>query len=217
MFEQVKKTTADCVRMEIERQYDVKIINQTARINFPFPHPDVQIWHVLGETEAIRLQIRSTLRQKLNAIDWQYSKADDGNRGFAYVAPMHIVPIPDVAYHATRWISVPTILKDGLLPGTPNISATGRPDCYGNIYVCLELGECPGSSVTEPRKATAMWWKWKLARKNRFSDSNWTIVAVRLEALPARIYRDIWSTSGLIIDNVERIAPERLAIVDDIA
>lgn len=205
----------DSVLKAFQEQHGVKVLDQTARIAFRFPHPDVRVLQVLWETPQMRPSVRQDLRQRLNAIAWQYSAADDADRHLAYVAPMRVVPTPTVAYHATRAVAAPSILDRGLLPSNAEISATGRPDCYGNIYVCEELGEPVGLPDVEPRKGTAMWWKWELSRRNRFHDSDWVVLSVMLQGLAAKIYRDIWSTSGMIVDSIERIPPERIGVVSD--
>jgi hypothetical protein len=194
---------------ELQELYGLKIIDQTPRIN-PLPHPTVRIYQVLGEADTLRQNIRVVFRARLNAIEWQYSEADDGNRHLAYVAPMYFVSGLEIVYHATRTASLPFIREQGILPSNADISATGRPDCYGNIYVCEELGEYPTLSDVEPKKATATWWRWALSRKNRFNDKDWTILAIHLSGLKVRVYRDIWSTSGLILDNIQRIPPDRV-------
>jgi hypothetical protein len=195
-----------------QEQHGIKVIDQTARISFRFPHPDVRVLQLLCETPQMRPTVRQDLRQRLNAIAWQYSEADDSDRHLAYVAPMLVLPVPVVAYHATRAVAVSSIVEYGLLPSNSGISATGRPDCYGNIYVCEELGELAGTPDVEPRKGTAMWWRRQLSQRNRFSDTNWAVLALRLQGLAARVYRDIWSTTGLIVDSIERIPPDRIAI-----
>ena len=207
----------DSVLKALEEQHGVKVVDQTARISFGFPHPDVKILQVLRETQQTRPSVRQDLRQRLNAIAWQYSEADDTNRHLAYVAPMLVLPVPAVAYHATRAVVVSSILKCGILPSNSEISATGRPDCYSNIYICEELGEPAGSLDVEPRKGTAMWWRWQLSRRNRFNDPKWVVLSVALQGLAARVYRDIWSTTGLIVDSIERIPPDRIVVESDAA
>lgn len=198
-----------------QEQNGVKVVDQTARVSFRFPHPDVRVLQLLRESPQTRPGLRQDLRRLLNGIGWQYSEADDANRHLAYVAPMLYPPVPVVAYHATRSAVVSSIVNCGLLPSNSTISATGRPDCFGNIYVCAELGESAGPSDVEPRKGTAMWWRWQLSRRNRFNDPDWVVLSVVLQGLAARVYRDIWSATGLIVDGIERIPPDRIAVDGD--
>jgi hypothetical protein len=207
------------VLSDFQKRYGVKVIDQTARLPSCFRCPDLIAWQVLWETEAMRPQVRCDLRRRLNAIGWQYSEfgAQDLERNeqwrhFVFAAPMRLVPVPEIAFHATRRASVQSIRELGLLPSKPDISATGRFDCHGNIYLCQELGELPESPESEPQKATAMWWRWHFSHNNRFNDRNWVILAVRLRGLAVRVYRDIWSTSGLIVDSIDHVPPERIEL-----
>jgi hypothetical protein len=49
-----------------------------------------------------------------------------------------------------------------------------------------------------------------LREKNRFNDPDWGIVEIDMTHLPpgARVYQDIHSVSGMIVDKIERIPGE---------
>jgi hypothetical protein len=55
---------------------------------------------------------------------------------------------------------------------------------------------------------SAHWWRAHLAENNRFNDPDWVILLIDVGQLEgARTYRDIWSNSGIILDNVARVPP----------
>jgi hypothetical protein len=72
-------------------------------------------------TDDLRLEVRRWLESQ----GWQFSRhmvrvfGDDGNRvEHVYLAPMIPVAL-EVGYHATRRISVQSIMERGLLPSAP--------------------------------------------------------------------------------------------------
>lgn len=123
-----------------------------------------------------------------------------------YLAPMIPVGL-DRGYHATRSVSVPSIRTTGLLPSThQRQTTTDRRDCEGNIYVCEALGTPADAGV--PGSKTAHWWRDELARTNRFNDPDWVILEIDVRKVHgARLYKDIFSDSGIIVGGVHAIPP----------
>jgi hypothetical protein len=148
----------------------------------------------------------SVMRKSLDKIDWQVvrSAARLQTTTGEEVATIGIAPIArkriSVAYHATRTLVLPRILTEGLLPSNEARRATDFPDTKGLIHVCERLGE------SDDEKETARWWMVELSRKNRFGDHDWSIIKIDMSKLKnARVYQDMHSKSGIIIDRIPRI------------
>jgi hypothetical protein len=110
----------------------------------------------------------------------------------------------EVGYHATRACLIPEICGEygeGLLPSNAERRATHFPDTDGVIHVCEKL------SHEGDRNDSAEWWMMTLSKKNNFNDPNWGIVQIDMTRLPAtaRVYQDMHSASGVIVDRIERI------------
>jgi hypothetical protein len=163
------------------------------------------------EGKLIDDKFRLEARRWLEGRGWQFSRQmvpvlpGDAHRvEYVYLAPMIPVAL-EVGYHVTMKDSVGSIIELGLLPSTPERQTTEkRWDCDGNIFLCKKLGTPADAGV--PGSESAHWWRDELAHKSRFSNLNWVILRVdvgRLEG--ARIYRDIWSKSGIIVSGVDSI------------
>jgi hypothetical protein len=109
-------------------------------------------------------------------------------------------------------VSFPSIRQEGLLPSVPARQTTERWDCDGNIYVCERLGTPADEGVLGIE--SAHWWRAYLAEKNRYGDPDWVILSVEVGRLAdARVYKDIWSKSGVIVDNVSRIPSDLILLI----
>jgi hypothetical protein len=157
--------------------------------------------------------VEPELRRRLDAIEWQFVTTGEdpkpGNRVFPCfgIAPI-IKKSVAVAYHATRACVIPSILTEGLLPSNGERSATGFPDTAGVIHVCEKL------TCNEGENDSAEWWKEHLSKRNRFDDPHWGIVQIDMARLRnARVYQDMHSASGLIVDKVDRIPKELITVV----
>src|SRR5262249_34938914 len=130
----------------------------------------------------------------------------DSKIEFIYLAPMICVQL-ERAYHATRVVSIDSILKDGLLPGNSERQTTeDRCDCEGNVYLCEKLGALEDADIK--KSFSAHWWRAELATKSRFKGYLWGILEVDIGKVPgAKVYKDIWSQSGLIVGGVDFIPP----------
>jgi hypothetical protein len=128
-----------------------------------------------------------------------------------YLAPMIPVSL-NFGYHATRRASLRSIWELGLLPSTPDRqTTTDRSDCEGNIYVCERLGT--PADTDDRGRGSVHWWRTQFAESNRFNDPDWVILRVEVSGgQGARVYQDIWSNSGIIIDNVPRIPPDLIQL-----
>jgi hypothetical protein len=103
-------------------------------------------------------------------------------------------------------------MERGLLPSAPERQTTEkRWDCEGNIFLCEKLGTPADAGVRGSE--SAHWWRDHLAHNNRFGDPDWVILRVEVGRLEgARLYRDIWSKSGIIVGSMARIPPDRLRL-----
>ena len=194
---------------DVERLQNVEFLDQTEKLSHDLLYrPDVRMYVVSsGDSDDYEVgnRIAKCLRDRLKTADWFCSGMDNRPLLF-FVAQVITAPMIGSVYHATRSAAIPWILKDGLLPSSAERSATGRADCIDNIYVCRTLG----TNVTfgeEPEKGTARWRRWKLSSNNRFNDPAWDILKIRLDGLSGRMYADIWSASGFIIDGSDGIPP----------
>jgi hypothetical protein len=152
--------------------------------------------------------VERQLRRELNEIGWLFvttgrvTKRGETYLGFG-MAP--ILPRTlTVGYHATRACLIPRICGEdgeGLLPSNAERQATDFPDTEGVIHVCAKL------THNGAENDSAEWWKKTLSQKNRFNDSNWGIVQIDMTQLPtgARVYQDMHSVSGVIVDRINRI------------
>ena len=118
-----------------------------------------------------------------------------------------------VAYHATRACLIPRICGakgEGLFPSNAMRQATHFPDTEGVIHVCEKL------THEGVENDSAEWWMKTLSQKNRFDDPIWGIVRIDMTRLPrgARVYQDMHSTSGVIVDRIDRIPGRLLSEVD---
>jgi hypothetical protein len=158
------------------------------------------------------------VRRWLEGQGWQFSRQmvnhpAQANRQIEYIYLAPMIPVAlEVGYHATRRASVQSIMERGLLPGAPDRQTTEqRWDCEGNIYFCERLGTLADAGVRGSE--SAHWWRDHLAHKNRFGDRDWVILRVAVGQLEgARLYRDIWSKSGIIVGGVALIPPELIGV-----
>jgi hypothetical protein len=197
---------------EIKRRFGVKLLWYD-KLPSPGYRDDVTTHGFFPEdklTEDLKLEVRRWLESQ----GWQFSRQmvrvleNDANRvEYVYLAPMIPVPL-DVGYHATMRAFVPSIMELGLLPSTPERQTTEkRWDCEGNIFLCEKLGTPADAGVKGSE--SAHWWRDHLAHNNRFGDRNWVILRVEVGRVEgARLYRDIWSKSGIIVGGVAVIPPE---------
>ena len=178
---------------------------------------DVETQNRIG-TADVSAQLFTQARTWLGQYDWLLSRqripkhGDPGQYVYhLYVAPMIYVRL-DVGFHATRRAVFNSILSGGLLPNSPERQTTAeRHDCIGNIYLCERLGEPADAGQTG--SCSVHWWRHELSRKTRFGDRDWIILRVELAGLPKhRLYQDIWSESGLILDGIE-VVPSALISV----
>jgi hypothetical protein len=161
--------------------------------------------------------VEKLIRRDLDGIGWHFlTTADDGDPGVfrgEQVRCFGIAPIMPrtmtVGYHATRVCVIPQILKEGLLPSNAERRATDYPDTEGLIHVCQQL------THKEGEHGSAEWWKETLSKKNNFDDPNWGIIQIDMTQLPttARVYQDMHSKSGAIVDRIERIPARHITTV----
>lgn len=153
------------------------------------------------------------MRRWIESQNWQFSKHQVGlyTAEWLYLAPM-IFDQLEIGYHATRRSSVSSIMVAGLLPSAPSRCTTDRADCEGNVYVCKNLGTLADAGVQGTH--SAHWWRDHLAKNNRFDDTDWLILEVDFRSLrEAKLYKDIWSESGIIASGFECIPPERIRVI----
>ena len=141
------------------------------------------------------------LRSALGAMNWQLVSCELGESGFG-MAPLMFIDCPEHGYHATLKQRVPEIFKEGLKPSNAKRGVTRYPDTEGKIHLCRTLEGGDGS---------ARYWVKIIADELEEPETNFTILKVNLTGVRGRVYRDVRSDSGFIIDGVESIAQVTLA------
>jgi hypothetical protein len=169
----------------------------------------------IGYSPSLDLNaLRSEIKAHLNRIDWQFvtTGASIELNGSLVIPSFGIAPIIRrkirVAYHATRLCVIPSILNIGLIPSNSERRVTSFADTEGLIHVCEKLKCKPGENDC------AEWWRDHLSYKNLYDDPCWGILRIDLASLPeARVYQDMHSQSGLVVDEIERIPPNLITLI----
>jgi hypothetical protein len=110
------------------------------------------------------------------------------------LAPLEAIePRPPVVYHATE-----TKIAQELDSLRPSDGSSGFPDTEGKIHVCATLA---GNNTS------AAHWVQLLASAKGLNVADYSILQASLANLPAsaRVYRDLHSESGIVIDRVALI------------
>jgi len=148
-------------------------------------------------------QYAGRLKIELDKIDWQFvaipTEDQKAQRRFA-MAPLTLRPAT-VTYHTTHSAKVETIQREGLLPSSPAIRQTDFPDTDGKIHVCEALAGDGSAS------------RWVKIFCGQYSakPEEYCILRVDLTGLHARVYQDVRSQYGLIVDKIDRIAAEQIS------
>ena len=150
--------------------------------------------------------VAAKIRNDLDGIEWLFVTTDEGIKEYKGedllsfgAAPILPKKLTD-GYHAVCACVIPRILEEGLLPSNAERRATNHPDTEGVIHVCAKLKH-EGNDDDN-----AEWWMNTLAKENRFGDTNYGIVRIDMARLPAaRVYQDMQSFSGVIVDRIDRI------------
>ncbi len=164
--------------------------------------------------QAVEMQVR----RELDEIEWlfvttgrtiDYRGQILSTFGMAPILPKTLT----VGYHATRACLIPRICGahgEGLLPSNVARRATHFPDTEGVIHICEKLAH----EGTE--NDSAQWWMLNLSKRNRFNDPDWGIVEIDMAQLPpaARVYQDMHSASGVIVDRIDKILGKLVREVD---
>jgi len=207
----------DAILEGVENRFGLRLIC-LPRLRTPNGRDDV--WgHCFFDPDHKRTdQLTRDIRRFVEDQGWQWSRQHVPIAGSAPAEYIYLTPIVELAvevgYHATRRASVPSIMEQGLEPSSPDRQTTARADCEGNIYFCERLGSSADAGVRG--SVSAHWWRDHLASTNRFEDSDWVILSVEIGRLVgARVYKDIWSESGIIVDNIARISPDLIRLESD--
>lgn len=205
---------------EVKEQFGVGLVHL----------PEVRLaWHVENvaayvpnaATRHIDDYTFQAMRTWFKERDWQLSRQPipdrtqpNRYRPYLFLAPIVFVSF-DIGYHCTRRACLPMIMWQGLLPSSPDRQNDAkRKDCEGSIYVCEHLGSPQDAGVKD--SLSAHWWRDHLSKNNSFDDPDWVVLEITLSGLPPhRLYRDIWSQSGVIVDGVDRIPPELITLIYD--
>lgn len=157
------------------------------------------------------LQYRDDVRRRLDSIDWQWvtlsmDEVATPGKLCAAIAPIETRQLP-VAYHATLKLAIPAIVAHGLLPSHPAIQQTDFPDTEGRIHFAENLmGD--GSAVR---------WIKIFSEKYDRPQADYGILELDLRGVDGRMYQDIHSEHGLVIDRIERIDPSRIRELNESA
>jgi len=166
------------------------------------PHPVLKV--VL--TPGVQVEEHSgQLREELDKIGWQFITIlnDDPQTPQRRFAMAPVTPREaTVTYHTTLASTWVAIQRDGLVPSNPAIRQTNFPDTEGKIHVCkAPTGDGSGSS-----------WVRIFCNKNQRKPEEYAILRVDLSGLGARVYQDVRSQYGLIVDRIDRIPPDRIRL-----
>lgn len=150
------------------------------------------------------------LRTRLDKSGWQVMTvhlADEPRLAWFAFAPIWVEQEKTI-YHATPTHLVSAIFRHGLLPSNEARSLTNYPDTLGKIHGSRALFDRPGIEDGATR------WRDEFSKKYGVPFS---LIEVDLTNLPqeARLYRDIHSAWGLVVDRVNCIPPSALRLVDD--
>jgi hypothetical protein len=162
--------------------------------------------------------VERRVREELDGIGWLFLTTGQSVEYKGQTLPTFgMAPVLrrrlTVGYHATRACLIPKICGEhgaGLLPSNAERRATHFPDTDGVIHVCEKLAHEGNENDS------AEWWKMTLSKKNNFDDPNWGIVRIDMTGLPptARIYQDMHSASGVMVDRIDRIPGALIREVD---
>jgi hypothetical protein len=146
------------------------------------------------------------LREELDKIGWQFVTILNDDQPTAAQRRFAMAPITNrsvtVVYHTTRASTLEIIQREGLLPSNPARRLTDYPDTDGKLHVCEALTGDGSAS---------RWVRIFSQRYNRRPEE-YAILRVDLTGLGARVYLDVRSQYGLIVDRFERIPPERVSL-----
>lgn len=162
---------------------------------------------IVGVIVACKCDVRKhkrEVRRRLEAIGWQWvtlkDEASDVPKPFGFgMAPIQPRKLR-TAYHSTLKTAIPSIREHGLLPSNETIRQTDYPDTEGRIHV-TEMLEGDGSAVR--------WIRIFSERYNR-PQADYGILKVDLHGAGGRLYQDIHSEYGLVIDRTTGIEPCRI-------
>jgi hypothetical protein len=178
---------------------------------------DNRLWAVGYSWDFDFARVEAKIRAELDEIDWlfvslgaiEYNGRELPGFGLAPILPRKLT----VAYHATRLCLIPRICGEhgeGLLPSNSERRATRFADTEGTIHVCEKL------TYEGTERNSAVWWMTALSKKNNFKDPAWGIVRIDMTRLPpgARAYKDMHSTSGVVVDRLDRIPGDLIEAVE---
>lgn len=177
----------------------------------------IQIW---VNDSADRKNREATARKRLDQIEWQmvvlavqdqtaYRTMNDNlplpnpngpsHLNVYGLAPIELIePRPLSAYHATE-----TQIAEQANGLRPSDGSNGYPDTEGKIHACATL---------DGTNTSAAYWAQLLAERKGLTVADYSILEVSREHLPpgARVYQDLHSQSGIVIDRVALIPIKRM-------
>ena len=151
------------------------------------------------------------VRERLGGIGWQWvtvkDEATNEPKPFGFgMAPIRRRPL-HTAYHTTLRTAIPSIRQIGLLPSNKANRQTDYPDTEGRIHVSEKL-EGDGSAVR---------WIRIFSEKYNRPQADYGILKLDLQGAEGRMYEDIHSAHGVVIDRTVGIEPCRIGPVPDSA
>lgn len=162
------------------------------------------IVQVLVTANCDVLQYREDVRLRLDRMNWEWVTLRQDEPGTEPKVAFGIAPIRprqvEVAYHTTLKRVIPAIVERGLFPSCAAIRQTDFPDTEGRIHVAERL-EGDGSAVR---------WIRIFSEKYGKSQADYGILELNLRGFDGRVYQDIHSEFGLVIDRVDQIDPSRI-------
>jgi hypothetical protein len=166
-------------------------------------HPVIRIVPVSGCDVS---DYSGQMREELDKIGWQFVTILNDDQPTATQRRFAMAPITErtvaISYHTTRASALETIQREGLLPSNPARRQTDYPDTDGRLHVCEALiGD-----------GSASRWVRIFSRRYNRRPEEYGILRVDLTGLEARVYLDVRSQYGLIVDRFDRIPSERIKL-----
>jgi hypothetical protein len=161
-------------------------------------------------------------RRELDRLGWQFIMIEDIGNRFRSARPdraplsfsglnglntyglsplLPLVDRPKTVFHATPSKIALRCLVEGIRPSR---GQNGYSDTRGKLHVCRKLESDAADN--------AVWWAKALSERDCLPLSTYSILEVSIVNLPpiARVYADLNSVSGVVIDRFDKIPPSEI-------
>lgn len=186
----------------------IAVLRESLGDGFVFAKPSLSGTHaivqVIVAADCDVLQHREDIRPRLDRMDWEWVTLKPDMAGRQQRLGFGIAPIrprqANVAFHTTLKRLIPVIIDCGLMPSSLAIQQTDFPDTDARIHLAENLmGD--GSAVR---------WISIFSERYRRPPTDYGILELDLRGVGGRLYEDIHTEFGLVIDRIDRIDPSRI-------